>query len=374
MLTLWLLALVAHAHPPSYSSFYAELDHATVQVTLDVHPPSLADVVPAIAPDGDGELTRQEVADGTPEIQEAILGGISVGSNTGPCVAGPPSSLRYPADTRLLLDVAFRCDGVPTSLHWTVSLLMEDDGGHTVVGQIRTPAGYVRHVFTPAERTVTLDAASPRRPARVGLASASPDDAPAPPSNDTAPLFVAFVREGIHHILGGWDHLAFVLALAAGAPAWRSLGWTVTAFTVGHSASLAMVAIDLLRLPAQVVEPLIAASIVWVAVENLRGTATPHRPWTALVFGFLHGFGFGSALREMALPSAAVVPSLLGFNVGVELGQLALLLPVVPVLAWLSARHPVAHRRAAQALSAAVAGLGTAWFLDRVTGWGAMPF
>lgn len=134
---------------------------------------------------------------------------------------------------------------------------------------------------------------------------------------------------GIEHILGGFDHLLFVLALLLIVGQRRSvLIRTITAFTVAHSITLALATLGLVRLPSAPVEAMIALSIVFVASEILHGQAgrpglTARSPWlVAFVFGLLHGFGFAGALQETGLPEQAVPVALLLFNVGVEIGQL----------------------------------------------------
>jgi hypothetical protein len=154
-----------------------------------------------------------------------------------------------------------------------------------------------------------------------------------------------YVLLGVEHIFTGYDHLAFLfglLVVAGLVHLGRGLRYVlgvVTAFTVAHSCTLVAAGIGWVRLPPRVVEPAIALSILWVALENLA-VAQPRRRWV-LTFGFglVHGFGFASVLREIGLPPRGVVPSLLAFNVGVELGQLAVVALVAPAL-HLLAREP----------------------------------
>jgi hydrogenase/urease accessory protein HupE len=141
-----------------------------------------------------------------------------------------------------------------------------------------------------------------------------------------------WVRLGIEHVLLGLDHLAFLLGLLLVAQLDRRVLLTVTAFTLAHSLTLALSVLDVVRVASAPVEAAIAASVLLVARESLheRPTLTRRAPWiVAGVFGLVHGLGFASALREIGVPSGSVVPALVGFNVGVELGQLAVVLVVV---------------------------------------------
>lgn len=144
---------------------------------------------------------------------------------------------------------------------------------------------------------------------------------------------------GWEHVLEGYDHLAFLLALLFGVASLRSLIGAVTAFTLAHSITLALAALDLVRLPASLVEPAIAMSVLAVLILHLRRPPTDARPWLpAFLFGLLHGFGFAGVLGEIGIPPGDRTMSLLGFNLGVEAGQLTFVLPVV-LLAFLVKRR-----------------------------------
>ena len=149
-----------------------------------------------------------------------------------------------------------------------------------------------------------------------------------------------YLRLGVEHILTGLDHLLFVLALLIVARKGRRLLASVTAFTVAHSVTLALAALGFARVPQQPVEAVIALSIVFMAVEIVRGRQgyagiTGRSPWiVAFAFGLLHGFGFAGALSEIGLPPAHIPLALLFFNLGVELGQL-LFVAVVLGAGWL---------------------------------------
>jgi hydrogenase/urease accessory protein HupE len=139
-----------------------------------------------------------------------------------------------------------------------------------------------------------------------------------------------YTELGWGHVLEGYDHLAFLLALLFGVASLRSLVGAVTAFTLAHSITLALAALDLVRLPASIVEPCIALSVLAVLILHLRRPPSDARPWLpAFLFGLLHGFGFAGVLGEIGIPPDNQVMSLLGFNLGVEAGQLTFVLPVV---------------------------------------------
>ena len=174
-------------------------------------------------------------------------------------------------------------------------------------------------------------------------------------------------RRGVHHILIGPDHLLFLFGLLLLGGGVRQLLLVVTAFTVAHSITLSLAVLDVVTPPARIVEPIIALSIIYVGVDNLMARGgRDMRVWIALVFGLIHGFGFASVLREMGLPSGALGWSLFSFNVGVEVGQLGVVLIVATILAGIRARSAVAGERIAVAGSILVIAAGAFWFIERV--------
>jgi len=179
-----------------------------------------------------------------------------------------------------------------------------------------------------------------------------------------------FLPAGIHHILIGPDHVLFLVGLLLLGGTLRRLALIVTGFTVAHSVTLSLAALDLVNPPARLVEPAIALSIIFVGADNLlvRRTAGARdlRAWIAFGFGFIHGFGFAGVLREMGLPPRALGWSLFAFNVGVEVGQLLVVAVVATTLAALRSRSEAAGRQIAVAGSVAVMAAGAYWFIERV--------
>ena len=176
-----------------------------------------------------------------------------------------------------------------------------------------------------------------------------------------------FVPAGIHHILIGPDHLLFLVGLLLLGGSIRQLLLVVTSFTVAHSITLSLAALNLVTPPARVIEPAIALSIIYVGVDNLMvGRGRDVRAWIAFAFGFIHGFGFANVLREMGLPSRALGWSLFSFNLGVEIGQLLVVVIVASALMALRSRNEAASRRLAFAGSLVVIVVGTFWFVQRI--------
>ena len=176
-----------------------------------------------------------------------------------------------------------------------------------------------------------------------------------------------FIPSGIRHILIGPDHILFLIGLLLLGGSWTALLKIVTAFTIGHSLTLSLAALNIVTPPATVIEPTIALSIVFVGADNLvRGNGRDLRAWAAAVFGLVHGFGFANVLREFGLPREALGWSLFSFNVGVEIGQLAIVVLVASVLAAIRRRSEPIGYRVAYAGSVIVIAAGTYWFVQRV--------
>ena len=176
-----------------------------------------------------------------------------------------------------------------------------------------------------------------------------------------------FIPIGVRHILIGPDHILFLVGLLLLGGPWMALVRIVTAFTLGHSLTLSLAALALMTPSARIIEPAIALSIIFVGADNLtRGTGRDVRAWVALAFGLVHGFGFANVLREFGLPREALGWSLFSFNVGVEIGQLAIVLLVAGALATIRRRSDVIGYRVAWAGSVVVIAAGTYWFVERV--------
>jgi hydrogenase/urease accessory protein HupE len=176
-----------------------------------------------------------------------------------------------------------------------------------------------------------------------------------------------FVPAGIHHILIGPDHLLFLVGLLLLGGSVRRLTMVVTSFTIAHSITLSLAALNIVTPPARIIEPAIALSIVFVGADNLLAQGGRDvRAWIAFGFGFIHGFGFANVLREMELPARALGWSLFSFNFGVEIGQLIVVVLVASAFAVLRARSAWARSQLVYAGSIVVIAAGSFWFVQRV--------
>lgn len=267
---------------------------------------------------------------------------IVVRAGGAPCAPGAGTALPpNPGTDSLTVVIDFTCSAVVRAL-----LIRDDlfdvlgDDYHTLA-RIDLPERTVQFAFSPDAREATV---AVERARAAGMLS--------------------FVRLGVAHILSGWDHLLFLLVLLLRGGHWLSMAKIVTAFTLAHSVTLALAALEVVALPDRLVEAVIALSIALVAAENLFLRPVVVRRWlVSFGFGLVHGFGFSSVLRELGLPTTGLLLSLFGFNAGVELGQAAVVALALPALALV--RRTRWERRVVWSSSAAILVVGVALFLDR---------
>ena len=183
--------------------------------------------------------------------------------------------------------------------------------------------------------------------------------------------FGLYVILGIEHIFIGFDHILFLIALIAVGGSLKNLIKIVTAFTVAHSITLILAALEIVMLPSRLVEAGIALSIAYVAAENFWQENTDHRWILTFIFGLVHGFGFANVLRELGLPSRGLVTSLLAFNIGVEIGQVCIVLLCFPLVMWLAKQK--FRKTAVRVISGLIFAFGVGWLIERVFDLGFMP-
>ena len=200
-------------------------------------------------------------------------------------------------------------------------------------------------------------------------AAGEPSAPPAPPAATAPSPFRTFLKLGVKHILEGYDHLLFLAGLLIATRRVKTMLGIITCFTLAHSLTLALAALDIIAIPSRIVEPLIAASIVFVALENIFYREEPKGRFAlTFAFGLIHGFGFASILRDrfaMGADGSSLVVPLFSFNLGVELGQLLVAALVLPL--FLKFReNETFNRIGVRAVSAVIAALGAYWMIERL--------
>jgi hypothetical protein len=352
-LCLLLGALSAHAHDADI--IYARVSRGdggavSERVTLNERVTLTADTLGLLIPlpEGAGALTQRDLDDRRAALEVGVWDAMPISGSETPCAReGAGAVLR---EGYVELTARFRCP--EGELRQTFRLLSILPRNYKVIlASEEEPSA--QHFAQGIEQTLSLPA--------PGKAAGTHEASPAG--------FTGWVLLGVQHIFTGYDHLCFLLALLLVGGTWRRVLWMVTSFTLAHSLTLGAVALGAVALDPlrqRWVELAIAASIIYVAVENLVRREHRHRAWVTFGFGLVHGFGFASVLTEYGL-GQSVVSALLGFNLGVELGQACVVAVLFPLLRLLQRRRTVGMW-SARVCSVAILVAGVFWLFERASG------
>jgi hypothetical protein len=348
--------LPARAHKPSDS--YLTVNVAGNQVTgqWDIALRDL-DFALNLDQDGNGELTWDEVRAQHDAIAAYALGRLALANGAQACVlrAGDQLIDNHTDGAYTVLRFSAACPGTLDALGVHYRLFAELDPQHK--GLMKLVAGGVTStaIFSPDQAAQTLSVRAPSKWTQ----------------------FADYVRHGVWHIWIGFDHILFLLSLLLPAvlvqqaakeaqtfrAAFVDVLKVVTAFTLAHSITLTLASLQVIALPSRWVETAIAASVVVAALNNIFPLFRGRRPHAAFAFGLLHGFGFASVLADLGLPQGALALSLAGFNVGVELGQLAIVAVFLPLA--FAARRTWFYRQLMTTGSALIALVAAVWLIER---------
>ncbi|WP_424966379.1 HupE/UreJ family protein [Dinoroseobacter sp. S375] len=358
---LWTAAGQTHEIRPAVADVEVGLDRAQVSIQLtaetlvagiDVSALENTDDAPeAAAYDALRALSPEEMAEtfraAWPEVSQGLIAevdGTRLDWELGTVRVSGEAAIELPRDTLVTAEIVLPEGAAPLTLGWDAA------NGPLVVRQAAEAGGDGYSAY------LTGGALSDPLP-RDGVASQS-----------IGAAFANYVVIGFEHIIPkGLDHILFVLGLFFFSLALKPLLIQVTAFTLAHTVTLAMATLGIVSLPGSIVEPLIAASIVYVAVENIiGGTIGWRRTAVVFAFGLLHGLGFASVLGDVGLNPGQFVTSLIGFNVGVELGQLAVIALAFVLIGLPFGKKEWYRRVIAIPVSAAIAFVGAYWAVERV--------
>ena len=369
---LWLAAFGAQAHKPSDSYLTLALDGGRLEGRWDIALRDL-DFALGLDADGDGRITWGELKAQHETIAAYALARLRLQADGTPCTLAVTRHEvdRHTDGAYAVLRLQPACAGAaaPQRLTLAYSLFAELDPQHRGLLNLRSAAGTRSAVLGPQAPTQTFE---------LGTASAWQ-------------AFADYLREGVWHIWIGFDHILFLLALLlpsvlvwqAPARAWQpaprlggaalEVAKVVTAFTLSHSITLSLAALGVVALPSRWVESAIAASVMLAALNNVFPVFHGRRWLVAFGFGLVHGFGFAGVLADLGLPPDALAVALLGFNVGVEVGQLAIVAAFLP-LAFALRRTGFYRRGVMVGGSALVVGVAAAWLLERALDLSLLPF
>ena len=355
LITLLLPLLSPHsawAHKPSDSYLTLRAaDGNNINIRWDIALRDL-DYVLQLDRDDNGVLTWGEVRQRADDITRLAMQRFTLTAAGSPCKLVNAADLqldKHSDGTYAVLSLSAQCPVLKAPLKANYTLLFDVDPSHRGLVQWIAPApdGDKGTAQTPAP----APAPAPAQALVFGNESAEQTLALTPTS--AWQTLRQYAADGVWHIWIGYDHILFLLSLLLPAVLVRRAGqWdpaptlrgsfvevlkVVTAFTLAHSITLSLAALQIVSLPSRLVESVIAASVVIAALNNLRGTVTKRRWLMAFVFGLIHGFGFASVLADLGLPQEALVLALIGFNGGVEIGQLCIVAVFLPVAFWLRA-------------------------------------
>lgn len=345
-LTLLLLLLAvppAAPHATQLSSAQLHLDGHSVRGRLELNARDLDAALGTRLASGAG-VSAEALAREARRVADYVLARAGLLNAQGTRCAGRALDLAAKGD-HVVVTAAWDCPPMTGALRYEATLFHEIDPG-------------ARHMLT-----VSGDA---RRMALLGVAN--PRTELAQTRAALGEVLWHYVLAGAEHIVVGYDHIAFLLALIAwGRRVWPLVA-VVTAFTVAHSLTLTLAVLDVVHVPSAAVELLVALSVVYVAAENFFVRELRRRAWISFAFGLIHGLGFASVLRDYGLPREALLPALAAFNAGVELGQVAIVLAALAALRFIERRGaaPAPAPRLVYAISGTVLALGLFWTVQRI--------
>ncbi|MBT3345077.1 MAG: HupE/UreJ family protein [Gemmatimonadetes bacterium] len=356
-LLLLVLALPGMAHEinTSYTAIYVQAEE--LRLVLSVDETDLIRLGPAIDVNADGVLYRDEVVNGGEPIAEVVRDRIQVRiDGEAQALQLLSSSPDIDGDGNLFLRIVYSTPllAPPTELILDLSLLLQPPLLSQHKNLVR-----VRPAPDEPELLSVLSAASPT------------DDFQLREEVDLLAQVGHFIWLGVEHIFIGYDHIMFLAALIVIGTRLGPLVKIVSAFTVAHSITLLLAALDVVTLPTRWVEAGIALSIVYVALENFWLRDASHRWMLTFAFGFVHGFGFANVLRDLGLPTEGLVASLLAFNVGVEIGQIIIVSVMLPLILFAVRRGY--QQRLVRVASAVIFLFGIGWLVERVFDLSYMP-
>ena len=375
------LQLPAHAHKSSDAYLFADGDGSVTTLRVDVALRDLDTTLPLDA-NGDGRLTWAEVKAARPAIEAYLRSGTGL---QGCALKAAGFALEQRADgvyaaTTFAADCPAGWLLQPGAIQYT--LFAGIDPTHRAIARVQSGSNPPqlrlidpREPHTPVATTVAAD------PGSQNAVNSTPPTAASELASHTG----GFVVEGVEHILGGFDHVLFLLCLLLPAvmvrnPPGAARVWSpvnrpaqalwplvgiVSMFTLAHSITLALSAFEWVSLPSSIIEPAIAVTIVLTALDNIWPLFRVPRAAVAFVFGLIHGFGFAGVLAELHLPAGQFAWALLQFNVGLELGQLALVGTAVTAL-YLLRERPAYPRWVIAGGSSVALLIGVWWFAERV--------
>ncbi len=340
----------AHKLNTSYTNLVVRQDTLMLRFRIDDY--DMAQL--GLDTNGDSTLFFEEMSAGLPAVADFVSNQVQILVNDKPVeleLGKTDISPDNKGNTFAIVYLGGKFDAIPMTAELTINFFDRFGPEHKSIGKVLLPGYSLEQViFSTDTRTYKFGKGNEKSLFQQAM---------------------LFVWLGIEHIFIGYDHIMFLLALVVVGGRLRDMVKIVSAFTVAHSITLCLAALEIVSLPGKWVEAAIALSIAYVALENLFFKQLSHRWLLTFGFGLIHGFGFANVLRELGLPTDGLIVSLFSFNIGVELGQVAIVGIVFPAIIWLS--RQAYQRRVVNGISLFILLFGLGWLIERIFDMEYMP-
>ena len=317
---------IGFAHPPGLSSADLMLKPDKIDVKITFAIQDIEAFVP-MDKDQDAEVTDDELGAATQHIVRFVANEIIILSDGKEVKANGSNTVRFDKQNNSTIELQYPANPL-SSIGIQSKLLAKLPPDHKQYITVKDSEGRElgKKMLTQTANTLAISLNDTAKPAEA--------------ANHSTSTFIDFLKLGVEHILTGYDHLLFLFSLLVITRSFWPAIKIITFFTIAHSITLALAGMNIVDIPSSIVEPLIAATIVYVGLENIirkNNVTTNQRCVLTFFFGLIHGFGFAGVLREMGISSieSGILVPLFSFNLGVELGQISVAAVVLPIIWWL---------------------------------------
>jgi hydrogenase/urease accessory protein HupE len=349
MMSMMLQSGWALAHPPGLSSLDAVIQTNQIQIKTTFAVQDIEAFTPMDA-DLDAEVSDSEREAAKPKIAQLLAEQLSLNLDGNPLQPNQVGKVSYDDQNNAQVELLYPAAPKQQLILQSKFLSLLPDGHQQFL------------VIKGADEKIIAEKMLTKQDDQISVQLSNDGS-----QTQTSSTFSDFFKLGIEHILTGYDHLLFLFALLAVTHKVGPALKIITFFTLAHSITLAAAGLNLLDIPSSIVEPLIAATIIYVGIENIiRGDHPKGRHWLTFGFGLIHGFGFAGVLREMDISSGdtGILFPLLSFNLGIETGQICIAALVLPMIWWLNNKVEIAEKFL-KGCSILVSLMGAYWLLER---------
>jgi hydrogenase/urease accessory protein HupE len=373
---LMLFPSFAHAHTYSASYTNIKMDQDKTEFVFSIDTLSIIELIEGIDKNKNNELEKSEVKEGNHELEELVHHHLTLDLNNRQQEPTLEKMVLEKKEDKnfLTYHLTFPAFVAGDTLSLNDGLYVNDtDTNYVNLISFEFAGTTGQAILQGKERTWTILLAEAQEEQVEDGQTAQPDEnqpqqeqSEATPQVETSnsSSWISFFKLGMLHILTGYDHLLFLLALLLRKQTFKQYAAIITSFTIAHSITISLAVLGVITLPSRFVESVIAFSIVYVALENIFRKEIRHRWGLTFLFGLIHGLGFANILKEMNIPKSDLAVALVNFNIGIEVVQLALVLLVLPLLTYMFKLK--SSKIIIRIGSTIVAALGAFWLIERI--------